>query len=216
MQFLAGCSRSSVAETQPKPEVVNIDGVGPALKSFDTTYELFDVDVLNTQNRHNEKNVNSYCNGSGFLYWMSEPFGRDTTRITGSQVNDREYKLTINMNSESGTVMWAGDVTTSFTYDSVSRTWSMSSTMFENGAERAYQYCMPSAVVDTLLANLQCYLGSNAGTPEAETVQSLVKSLGEQRSRMIETSGKLYAASDCEQTVDPRQFENDTPAPMGF
>ncbi len=216
MQFLAGCSRSSAEAAQPKPEVVTIDGVGPALKSFETTYELFDIDVLNTQNRHNEKNVSASCYGSGFFSWLDEPFTRDTTRITGSQVNDREYRLTVNVNSETGTVMWAGDVTTTFTYDSASRSWTMSSTIFENGSERAYQYCAPAAVADTLIANLQCYLGSGAEGAEAETLQSLVKSLGEQRDRMIERAGKLYVASDCEQAVDPKIYENDTPVPMGF
>lgn len=216
MQFLTGCSRSSAEAAQPQLEKIDLAGVGPVLKSFDSTYSLFDVDVLNTQNRHNEKNVSSYCSSNGFLAWMDEPFTRDDTRITGSQISDHEYKLTINVNSEVGTVMWAGDVTTSFVYDTATKSWSMSSSMFENGADRPYLYCAPSAVVDTLLSSLQCYVSGNADTPEAEALQSLLKSLTEQRDRMIQNSGKLYVGTGCEEAVDPNKYGNDTPAPMGF
>lgn len=208
--FLLGCS-SPKEVAQPRP-MVEVDGIGSVLKSFTANLDRFDVDVINNTNRHNEKNVTTDCSTSGFWSWFDESFGRDTTAITGEQVGDKDYKLTVRIDSESGTLMWNGDVTTTFLYNGTTHTWSMSSKIYD---KHDYHYCQPAAVAETLLASLQCYVSNYSASEEGKTISSLLTSLNAQRAKIVETSGKLYSATDCEMTVDPQQYQVET-TPMGF
>lgn len=209
MTFLSGCSREvpyssndpAVVDPPATPDKVEIEALGKVLNKFHIEHSLFDIDVVQPGNRHNEGNIGTSCHPFGlfsWIYWINEPFSRDTTIIDGSKDGDKNYKLSVKVNSESHTMMWDGNVTTFFKYNGETKTWDMSSVVFENGKDRDYKYCNPSKVIDILIENLKCYIESSEPSPELETANILVKSLSEQRLKIIEKSGQLYSASDCE------------------
>lgn len=208
---LCGCSNDTPRASEHRNSVpaaqeqrTELEGIGSVLSSFQTVGELFDIDFINPGNKHNESNVETSCYPSIASYFMNESFARDETLIEGKG-NGGNYDLSVTMNSESGTLMWSGDVTTHFHYDAASKTWDMSSGIVEDEAERIYAYCDPAAVFDTLIAGLECYAATSGDTAEAATIKMLTESIKEQRGSILASGLPLYSDVDCEQQVD-RQF----------
>jgi hypothetical protein len=226
LSFLVGCSGNESLHSTPErtPEMVEIPGVGKVLDEFRTSTDRFDIDMFNLNNRHNEANVRATCLSSG-SYWFSEWFSKDTTDIEGKRVGDKGYELSVTINSESGTLMWNGDVTTRFRYDGETDTWRMSSVVFEDGKERPYKYCDPAFTFETLLASLECYVSNNEDGDKRASLTALVASIGAHREDIVRNSGERYSgehssgghyeADKCEESVDPLiyQYPPDVPIP---
>jgi hypothetical protein len=216
--FPFSCSRSDTSPVHPQTaaaQTTDIAGLGKVLTEFTVESDAFNIDVLNRSNRHLESNVSAAC----YTSWITEFFGRDTTKIAGKKVDETHYDLAVTVNSESGTMMWNGDVTTHFIYDAAAGTWGMNSEIVENGTKRVYQYCAPSAVIDTLIASVRCYLADAPDGAESQTLVTLVNSIEEQEKKVVAEVGPLYAAADCEKPLTPedRSFYDSRPeVPTGF
>ena len=182
---------------------MEIPGLGKVLDSFEVKYSLFNVDKLNNSEPHNELSAISKCYSSwlSYWYWGHEPFATDTTTFNGQKVGENDYVLQIKVNSEAEMLLWNGAATTTFKYDGAFGNWSMSSRVIEHGQERDYEYCFPSAVIDTLIESVRCYMSNYPQYAESRTLETLIGSISGQEANIEKNAGPLYPAADCKKNV---------------
>lgn len=221
---MAGCNgNESVSQ-----KMVNVPGIGDVLEDLHINHNSMDYDERQRLVTHNESLVDTVCNTNAFLRFIS---GRsifdptDDTYITCT-ASAEQVTCKIRVDAEiSNPLFWQGDVTTTLTYQTETQQWSAVPIITEeqNGQSvtREYKACVPSFVIEALIANLECYLKSSESEGlenEANrlTISLYVNSLRNQQNAIVEKMPR-YLKNDCELADPSRQDDSLSlpPPPIG-